>query len=298
VRAGTLRPTGGPEVPALLFPIDAPPDTPALLGHHDGQCVFFGAHGRGRCEIHATLGSDALPLACRQFPRVTVRDPRGASVTLSHCCPTAAALLADDARVTIVVGAGAFPASGEYVGLDVREALPPLLRPDMLMDWAGWWEFERLSVEMLGAEASPDAALATLRAIVEDVRTWSPRDGLLTERVAAAFAHATRRAAAAPSALELRTLVLGAVPDSFSKMAEWTHATPTPPETAARFLAAHAFASWTAHLGQGLRTWLRSLEAAMALLHAGAGIRHADLLLRHLVEPRLFAEHAAGAERE
>ena len=33
-----------------------------------------------------------------------------------------------------------------------------------------------------------------------------------------------------------------------------------PSATAVRaFLAAHAFANWTAHLGQGLRSWLRSL---------------------------------------
>src|SRR5262245_4847297 len=43
-----------------------------------------------------------------------------------------------------------------------------------------------------------------------------------------------------------------------------------------RYLAAHAFANWTAHLGGGLRTWLTSLHAAAALVAAGAGVGGAD----------------------
>ena len=53
-------------------------------------CVFHDAEAR-QCRIHAVLGHDALPLACRQFPRVTVHDPRGVSVALSAYCPTARA---------------------------------------------------------------------------------------------------------------------------------------------------------------------------------------------------------------
>lgn len=300
VRDGALRPVGGADLPALLFPTDAPPDAPALLGRVGDRCVFFGTHGTGRCEVHAVLGHHALPLACRQFPRVTVRDPRGASVTLSHYCPTAASLLTRDATVTIVHGPGAFPASGEYTGLDVRDALPPLLRPRMLMDWASWWEFERLGVETLGAARSPRQALGVLRATVEDIRKWSPADGPLTERIVAAFGRG-RPSSFAPTTHATSALVaqvLDAVPEPLRPMARWTGHTPTSPGTAVRFLAAHAFANWTAHLGQGLRSWLRSLEAAMALLDAGAGIRHADFLLRHLIEPRLFAERAAVTERE
>jgi hypothetical protein len=56
-------------------------------------------------------------------------------------------------------------------------------------------------------------------------------------------------------------------------------------DAARRFLAAHAFASWTAHLGQGLRSWWRSIDAAWALLSYGLGVRQADLLLRHLADP-------------
>jgi hypothetical protein len=103
-------------------------------------------------EIHKTLGHDALPLACRQFPRVCVTDPRGVSVTLSHYCPTAAGLLANEsshASESILTNPARFPPQAEYVGLDAVHALPPLLRPGILMDWDSWWEIERLSVEVL-----------------------------------------------------------------------------------------------------------------------------------------------------
>jgi Fe-S-cluster containining protein len=75
---------------------------PPLLARVNGRCVFLDDPENagdaptpepGRCRIHAALGHEALPLACRQFPRVTVEDPRGVSVTLSHYCPTAAGLL-------------------------------------------------------------------------------------------------------------------------------------------------------------------------------------------------------------
>ena len=51
-----------------------------------------------------------------------------------------------------------------------------------------------------------------------------------------------------------------------------------------RFLAAHAFANWAIHLGTGLESWLVSVETACAFLQAGAGVRHADLVLRHLTD--------------
>lgn len=103
------------------------------------------------------LGHDALPLACRQFPRVTVLDPRGASVTLSHYCPTAAGLLKDDGPVAIEINGATFPPGGEYVGLDAQDALPPLLCRDVLMDWESWWASKPLQWDCwpTGADRPP-----------------------------------------------------------------------------------------------------------------------------------------------
>lgn len=243
-------------------------DEPAILRVVDGRCVFFDEANGRTCRIHTALGHASLPLACRQFPRVVVADPRGVSVVLSHFCPTAAAMLDDAGRVDVVNEAPAFPPDGEYVGLDARESLPPLLRPGVLMDWDAWWVFEEHAVAFVGnSPGSPGATLARLSEVVETVRGWTPGDGPLMDRVVGAFAEAPR---VMPTA------------DRTDRRLN-------------RFLAAHAFGSWIAHLGGGLRTWLRSLEHALALAST-AGVRQADLRLRHLQDPWTLAEHWSAVE--
>ena len=69
---------------------------------------------------------------------------------------------------------------------------------------------------------------------------------------------------------------------------------PLSPEALGRFLAAHAFANWTAHQGAGLHAWLRSLEVAFVLAE-DVGVRQADLLLRHLADPSELATRFGGA---
>lgn len=282
----------------FLWPDPPAADAPALLATEHGRCIFHDAEAC-RCRVQRVLGHEALPLACRQFPRVTLEDPRGTSITLSHYCPTAASMLDDHAEVEIVTAAPAFPAIGEYVGLDARTALPPLLRPDMLMDWESWWEWERLSVEALAGSAhSAEHARGRLAAAVEHTRTWRPQDGPLIARVRAAFRVETlTHSNSTPLRAELIRSVVEAIP------AAHRPARLVPNEGAvvrdaalARFLAAHAFANWTALLGQGLRTWRRSLDAAHALA-SGFGVRHADLLLRHLADPAALAENWSEAER-
>jgi Fe-S-cluster containining protein len=269
---GRLRTAAGRD--AFTAPDDAPAETPALLSVVNGQCAFYDAAAH-RCHAHTALGHDALPLACRQFPRVVLHDPRGVSLVLSHYCPTAARLLDTHARVEIVENPDAFPPGGEYVGLDARTSLPPLLRPDMLMDWDSWWEFERLAVDFIGNATEPmTRVLIDLRAIIESIRTWSPDAGdPLIERVRSAFAAQGRR-------------------ESFPLPHEKT------PGVVRHFLAAHAFANWTSHLGQGLRTWLRSIEAAHDLIVSGRDVRQADLELRHLSDPHEMAAAWSAVEQE
>jgi hypothetical protein len=228
-----------------------------------------------------------------------VVDPLGASVTLSHFCPTAAALLDSHAPVRIVDDAPAFPPDGEYVGLDARASLPPLLRPNLLMDWDAVSLWERLSVALITTDAASTVdTLARLHAIVDDVRGWRPGDGPLATRIETAFTTAHRHEGHAPSATKLITDVLDAVPPELRTSDAAPHE-PRPQEhVVRRFLAAHAFASWTLHMGRGLRTWLRSLEAADALLSSGYGVRGADRLLRHLADPAALARHWSRAEVE
>jgi hypothetical protein len=69
---------------------------------------------------------------------------------------------------------------------------------------------------------------------------------------------------------------------------------PAEPAVRTRFLAAHAFGNWTAHLGDGLQAWLRSIDAADELA-ATIGVRDADHLLRHLADPWLLAKRYSAA---
>ena len=292
---------------AALFttPDDAPGETPALLGIKDHICVFFDAeHGR-LCAVQRALGHDALPLACRQFPRVSLRDPRGVSVTLSHYCPTAASLLGSPRPVTIVRDATAFPDHAEYSGLDATTALPPLLRPEVLMDWESWWLWESSSVDLVGnADGSPEEALARLGAAVDDVTRWRPDEGPLADRVRNALSRARSRPAGdwQPSADWLaarRRLALDAIPDDLHGAIPAAAAQPRAldPILLKQYLAAHAFANWTALLGRGLRAWQRSIEVAYALVQLGWSVRDADLLLRHLADPRELASACSPEKR-
>jgi hypothetical protein len=254
----------------------------------DGRCVFHDATGY-RCRAQSALGHAALPLACRQFPRVCVIDPRGVSVTLSHFCPTAASMLDDDAPTAILTSAPAFPDDGEYEGLDATGGLPPLLRPDMLMDWDDWWLWEDLSVATLARDdLTPARALDALQQAVDGVIDWSPRRGPLAVAMHDAFARIAPRESTPPSLAPYLDDVMTAIP---KEMRPAAHPSASPPSAPAmqRYLAAHAFANWTIHLGDGLRGWLRSIEAAYALARQ-FGVRHADLLLRHLADPRALAE--------
>ncbi len=281
----------------FVSPDDAPTDTPALLGVKDHACVFFDAdHGRW-CAVQRALGHDALPLACRQFPRVSVRDPRGASVTLSHYCPTAASLLGSSERVAIVTDAAAFPASGEYSGLDATTALPPLLREDVLMDWESWWLTEALAVDVLANRAdSVEDALTRLRVVVADLIRWRPGAGPLIDRVQQTFADASGSESRSwrptePWLIARQRLALESVPRELrdSVPVTSTDRNALDPILLKQYLAAHAFASWTAHLGQGLEAWLRAIEVPFALIQLGMTVRHADLILRHLADPAQFA---------
>ena len=306
IAAGAVRPASASPAWMTASP-EAPQDTPATLAIANGRCVFFDADGGHACRIHAALGHGALPLACRQFPRIAVHDPRGVSVTLSHYCPTASSALSAAGPVTIVEQPPAFPAGADYEGIDATRALPPLLREDMLMDWNAWWAWEAASVAVITGGDEPTAVrLGRLRRAVAGLHGWSPSDGPLHAHVDRAFA-TVRLADAAPfmpDRYELETRwqeIVAAIPEDLRSQGpriddDARHTPALAPHTD-RFLAAHAFANWTAHLGEGLRTWLRSIEAAYALIDLGYSLRTADQLLRHLSDPHRLARRWSQAEQ-
>lgn len=57
-----------------------------VLARRSGACVFLDP--AGRCRIHADLGVEAKPRACRQFPFLLQATPEGVYAGLSFLCPT------------------------------------------------------------------------------------------------------------------------------------------------------------------------------------------------------------------
>ncbi len=275
-----------------------------VLGRVHGHCVFHDTHASGGCRIQRALGEAAIPLSCRQFPRQSVTDPRGTSVTLSHYCPTARRQLdRPDAPVTIVDRARAFPLHGEYVGLDASPDVPPLLHPRCLLDWESWWLIERRAVALVSEH--PTTALPRLALMVETLHTWRPGTSLLGDAVhrACDLAQIAQVDEWAPSPTELGAHVEDV---RHSVPAEWradvdramvAGTTELPARVVGRFLAAHTFANWAAYNGRGLRTWYRSVEAAASLLWWTRDPGAVDLALRHLADSSALIARWNQAER-
>jgi hypothetical protein len=302
----------------------------ALATDAAGGCVFLEGGRRGRCAVHRRLGEDALPSACRQFPRVVTLTPLGVSVTLSHYCPTAAGMLfADDPALRVLVDPPGFPPSWPYAGLDAREALPPLLRPGVLMDWPSLELWEGFAVSVLGDERlSPEGALDVLASAVEQARRWTPDGGPFAEFFARTLDLSSPGAPSESGVLgvtEAWPLVADCVPhrallppppeglgeaDGHWVAPHW----PALARPIRRWLAAKAFASWPVLQGDGLRTAVLGLRVALAVLRAeaargvvGAGrvldgellkeaVRRADLLLVHLADPEALARRLSRCE--
>lgn len=300
--------------PFVLGP-DLPEDTAAMFERTDTErCVFLEPSSR-LCIVHRDLGEGALPATCRHFPRLAVHDARGTFVSLSHYCPTAASMLfRDDVPVEIVEEPSAFPPA-DYEGLDVTsEDLPPLLHPRMLMDLPSYSAWERHMVARCGGVTRvPESIVATLVRDAEVVSRWHPGGLSLIETIALLPADFVE-AGPAPdldASLGLFHEAMTAVPEEFRPEPDeegladafTAYVRPAWQEWHApvnRYIAAKAFASWTAYQGRGIRSLVRGIEAAVALVrveaarqcrHSGrrldcdsllAAFRRADFILNHL----------------
>jgi Fe-S-cluster containining protein len=281
LRRGSLRvaPAAEPLAPFVIEP-DLPDGAAAMLERtHRGDCVFFERDSH-LCVVHRDAGEESLPATCRHFPRLAVADARGTFVTLSHYCPTAASMLfREDVGLQIVDRPPAFPPA-DYDGLTVTgDDLPPLLSPSMLMDPDGYSAWERHMVRRCAADVLPESVVATLAADVSQLRKWRPGGislleaiGKLPDSLTPAASHPTLA-----GSLDLRSEVVDAIPDDLKPAPddaglEEAHRDHVRPAWSAfarpinRYLAAKAFASWTAYQGRGLATIVRGLDAALALL--------------------------------
>jgi hypothetical protein len=289
----------------------------------EGRCMFL--EHRGTCGLQRSLGEAAQPVSCRQFPRVAVIEDRGIHVSLTHYCPSAAALLFDsDAPLARVENA--FAPERAYEGLDVRGAVAPWLRPGVWLDPEARDAFETAALARLESAPSPEAALAALRAGVERAVRWTPGDGPLARWVARSFGEADERhpgpAAFAAAAAALRSVDACAPPalraspegDTAWAPAEAQWVVPawagfSRPLRA--WLSARLVASWVLWQGDGVRAVVRALELGLLALRAlcareaareqrpldrallAAAIGETDLRLVQRADPRALARLAS-----
>jgi hypothetical protein len=312
----------------LFLPVDRSEGggwTVARDAHDD--CVFFERDAGRLCVIHREAGSDALPAACRHFPRKILRDLRGTFISLSHFCPTAAGLLLADGGLETIEAKPPLDLPPPIEGLDARDALPPLVRPGLLCDLDGYQAWEQAGIATFArGDLTADQALRVIAAVTDVVRVWQPREETMVARVARAF-HATRpedgtnvasqtRAMEIVSALSAGRAADLAPIDRFED--RWTryvadHFAPFE-RPMKNYLAARLFANWIAYQGLGLRSiveWLRTCAAVVRhnlldrVLESGSipvasdfieAVRNADLLLLHVLDTAAFAKHVAPLE--
>ena len=307
--------------------------TELLVPRADGTCVHYQRDHRA-CGLQQAHGETALPTSCHEFPRITLRDPRGVFVTLSHYCPTAArALVEFDGPLVIVTNPAAFPDARGYDALEASTAWPPLVRPDLLFDLDAYSAWEHLVTACLDrVDAGVWATLDRLDALAEVVRAWKPGHASLTTHITEAGAsalqqpvHHDRRDVWADVDVSVdlvRATVLSGLPmpgptvglrEAWKGLVEpyWdAFARPI-----GRYLACKTVGSWTAYQGRGLRTTLAEVRLAAHVLAAEAtracarearildtavlidAVRAADLILVHHVDRDRLVRACARTER-
>lgn len=326
---GRLTAPGNGAVAPLLPLPSRTEDYAGLLGIcEDGTCAFLegglaaasAEAPRSACAVHRQVGHAALPVSCQQFPRLAVMRPASTAVSLSHYCPTAAALLfqGEDAP-TIEQAPDAVLDQHVWEGLDLRDALPPLLRHDALFTWTAFARWEAFVVGVLGdRNRSLEQALGTIAAAAEGLRRWrledDPFDTFVEERLDAIRVqthHATVPASRPSAADEAIQLVSQAIPPGVQQLftpsegPTFRHGEPLASEDVVlrRYLVARAWASWVAHESGGVRGYVRWLLVVLGTLRRCRAtslfdaIRHADLLLVHLASPAALSRALARLDR-
>lgn len=269
--------------PAPLVPSLENGAAMSLARTADGWCGF---RQDQRCSLQLSGGEEMLPSACRHFPRVFLRDRRGTMVTLSHYCPSAAALLLGSRPIEVVDAAPPLALREPIEGLDASDALPPLVRPGLLADIQGYAAWEEAALLEWATAPSAHVALERISAATERIRQWTPVRGPLIHAVTGAFGAAGLATEGDEPGLSegfgaVREVTgphpLLNVEDGFSEI--WTMLQAESGDVLRRpianYMAACTFANWTAYRGQGLRTVVAWLQGCYDVLRVQL-VRHAS----------------------
>ncbi len=304
-----------PRGPDGFRPMVGPPHgCKSRLRRHEpsGSCWFHDAEAH-LCGIHRAFGEDSLPSACRQFPRICVLEPGLVSVSLSHHCPTAAALLfRESADFEVVVGAPAFPGTWPFEGLDARGAYPPFLRKGVLLGFDGLRAFEESAVKTL-KRGDVWLGLARIEAAVESIRGWTPERGLLGDLIRSSFSEPGPLREPGSALVDPRAILLSSLTEEAPTDALLPDFRSVAPAVSApmdlalrRYLAARLIAGWITFQADDLRTvanYLRLCLNTVLLFESGRGrqepeadrwkeaIRSADLWVIHYCDPDLLARN-------
>ena len=301
IGAGELQPRDGV---GLVDRPGLPAGTRSVLGRRSGRCVFHTAGPCG-CGLHAWGGANAKPVACRQFPWIAVRDPRGTFASLSHVCPAAQDRLVDPA---LLVLAPLPRAAGSLDGLDVRRSLPPALSPRLLLDWDALSAWETQALDACARRDAPEDALQDLLALRTHARRWTTTQGPLAAWIASWTPDAPPSAATAwrpdPAldAIVRASAPVGlAVPPSVAcgDAPRWLGGAPL----IRRYLAARLIACWPLHYGTGVATAIAYAAALLSVLaveiarQAPPGAAAGDAaLLAAIAETDRLVVHLAGPD--
>lgn len=175
VETGKLTPPGDvPSSQLLVTDGRIPEGAAAVFGRNErGYCAFFDEQGGRLCSIHAQAGVSLLTDTCISFPRMPVHQPLGTFVTLSHYCPTVAALLFEAGGADVVADPAMMKGLSITGGLHAYRHPPPLARPGSFLDWEVYTLWEREAVALVGStDYLPEEAMAGLFIAAEGIRQW------------------------------------------------------------------------------------------------------------------------------
>jgi hypothetical protein len=209
-------------------------------------------------------------------------------------------------RLKVVTDAAGIADRREHEGFDARYTIPPLLRPGVATDTRTRHIWERFLIRAFDTDGlTPEGALAEVAQAADRIRAWQAGDTDLADHSARVViggvdpVRAGHWTTSGTAVARLFVMTSASVPEELGHPClpddlvdaddrwvapQWARLA----RPVRRYLAARAFGAWSAYLGEGLRTQVAALAAALSVLRIEAA-RQAQGASRPLDEPLLHA---------